>query len=113
MPELAEALGTESPVPFLRQDSRLRHDTSVSLLVGNAIRFHHGKLVGTGKFGMFSKREKIGPQVVGPKKRAGASDAPVNESILRLARLIGRQMAREAFEQKERKQCPGAKDGSS
>ena len=62
---------------------------------------------------MFSKREKIGPQVVGPKEGAGASDAPVSESILRLARLIGRQMAREAFEQKERKQRRGRKDQSS
>lgn len=62
---------------------------------------------------MFSKREKIGSQVVGPTEGAGASDAPVSESILRLARLIGRQMAREAFEQKERKQRRGRKDQSS
>jgi len=62
---------------------------------------------------MFSKREKTGPQVVGPKESAGASDARVSESILRLARLIGRQMAREAFEQKERRQHGGAKDRSS
>jgi hypothetical protein len=61
---------------------------------------------------MFAKREKIGSQVVGPKEGAGASDAPVSESILRLARLIGRQMAREAFEQKERKQRRDRKDQS-
>jgi hypothetical protein len=62
---------------------------------------------------MFSKREKIGPQVVASTNRDGTSDAPISESILRLARLIGRQMAREAFEQKERKQRGGRKDQSS
>jgi hypothetical protein len=62
---------------------------------------------------MLTKREKIGPQVVAPTNRAGASDAPVSESILRLARLIGRQMAREAFEQREREQRHGRKDQSS
>lgn len=66
---------------------------------------HHDKVM---EFGMLSKARILGRRWSGPKRGLVRAALPVSESVLRLAHLIWRQMASEAFEQKERKQRRGA-----
>lgn len=47
---------------------------------------------------MASKREKVRLRALPSMKGSPEAKASGNEAILRLGRLIGRQMAREAFE---------------
>jgi hypothetical protein len=47
---------------------------------------------------MASRDAKIRIEALGPPDKTAAGNSRIDESVLRLARLIGRQMAREDFE---------------
>jgi hypothetical protein len=59
--------------------------------------------------GMVARHEKIRIEVFAPADKVAVRNSRGDESLLRLARLIGRQMAREAFEREQAKPLPSTK----
>jgi len=104
-PRLACAvdLAAQATRPFARHGRRIPHDCAAGLFRDETIGSHLDNLKLAKACGMASKREKVRLQV--PPSVNGSSEAKAsgNEAILRLARLIGRQMAREAFEAEARR----------
>jgi hypothetical protein len=68
-----------------------------ALSIGFFVHFHAGKL---GTRGTTTRQEKFKIDAMGPVERIAEEHGHINEGLLRLARLIGLQMAREASERR-------------